>query len=155
MDPWNLEDPTSAACCLLRGSNEVIHSESFRVAMDSVDAVGIVYFARFWDWYEHCFEGFIAQASGRSWADLLASGSAMPLVRCEIDYLAPLRLSEMVKVDLAVVHTGSRSVQFAARFRREDVLVAKARAVHVAVGEGMSATDIPEWLKQAVEESPF
>jgi YbgC/YbaW family acyl-CoA thioester hydrolase len=121
--------------------------------MESVDAVGIVFYAAYWLWYEQVFEGFVAAASGSSWREVLDSGLAMPVVHTAIDYLLPLRLSDGVTVELRLVKTGRRSVEFEARFQdHEGDLVAVARAVHlVTTRRDLATAAIPSWLSAAVE----
>ncbi|MDH3190549.1 MAG: acyl-CoA thioesterase, partial [Acidimicrobiia bacterium] len=100
--------------------------------MDSVDAVGIVFFGAFWNWHESTFEGLVSEASGSTWKELLASGLAMPIVHAEIDYVKALRLSDEVTVAMSVTKLGSRSVHFHAWFRNASGgLVAEARTVNV------------------------
>lgn len=129
------------------------HKQRVSVTMESVDAVGIVFYAAYWAWFERAFESFIAAASGSSWREVLESGLAVPVVHAEIDYLRPIRLSDEVTVELRLVKTGRRSIEFEARFLAEDgELVAVARTVHVVTTRGdLAAAAIPVWLIEAVE----
>jgi acyl-CoA thioesterase FadM len=111
-----------------------------------------VYFARYWDWYEECFERYITKASGRSWRDLLDSGIAMPLVHCEIDYLAPARLSDTVDATLALVAVGTSSIRFMIEFSTGGEIAARASCVHVAVGDGLLPIDVPQWLRDTLDD---
>jgi YbgC/YbaW family acyl-CoA thioester hydrolase len=132
----------------------MLYRASFYVGMDAVDALGVVYFARYWDWYEQCFEGLVAQASGSSWRQILGE-MGLPYVHCEIDYRQPVHLSEMVNVEMALAGVGGRSVRFRARFLNEqDAVVAVASSVHVPVRDGMTSSDIPTWLRAAAAEIP-
>ncbi len=131
----------------------LIHRQSYPVTMESVDAVGIVFYAAYWIWYEGVFEAFIAAASGRSWRSLVESGFVMPIVHAEIDYLQPLRLSEVVIAEIRLSGIGSRSIRFEAEFSREDEVVARTRTVHVAATSGkLEAVEIPSWLRRAADE---
>ena len=129
------------------------HNHSVSVTMESVDAVGIVFYAAYWAWFEQAFEGFIAAASGSSWREVLESGLAVPVVHAEIDYLRPIRLSDEVTVELRLVRTGRRSIDFDARFLAGDgEPVAVARTVHVVTTRGdLDAAAIPGWLIEAAE----
>ena len=130
------------------------HRQVFPVTMESVDAVGIVFFGAYWNWFESTFEGLIAELSGSSWREVLASGLAMPVVHAEVDYKHPLKLSEEVVVEMRLDKVGSRSVHFHAEFHNASgELVAEARTVNVVVGtDGMSQVDIPLWLVGSVAE---
>lgn len=132
------------------------HRQVFPITMTSVDAVGIVFFGAYWDWFESTFEGFVAAASGISWQQMLASGLAMPVVHAEIDYMHPLRLSEQVTVEMRLTKVGSSSAHFQADFRNggED-LVAQASTVNVVVrGEDVNEIEMPRWLIEAIERDP-
>lgn len=121
--------------------------------MESVDAVGIVFFGAYWNWFESTFERFVSAASGSSWREFLASGLAMPIVHAEIDYLRPLRLSDDVNVEIRLVRLGSRSIHFEARFGDgSGEPVALARTVNVLIAsDDLVPVEMPNWLEAAVE----
>ncbi len=129
------------------------YRRTFPVTMDSVDAVGIVFFGAYWNWYESAFEGFIAEASGMTWSELLESGLAMPTVHAEIDYVQPLRLSDEVTVVMRLVRVGERSAHFQARFLDgEGETVADASTVNVVSSRELGSIKMPNWLAAVVEE---
>lgn len=130
----------------------MIHRETFSVAMDSVDAVGIAFYAAYWIWFERAFESFVRVASGKTWNEMLDSGFSLPVVHAEIDYLAPLHLSEEVTVEIRLTDIGTRSIHFQARFFRGEEELAIARTVHVAASRGsLHAKETPGWITGAVE----
>lgn len=131
----------------------MIHRETYSVAMDSVDAVGIAFYAAYWIWFEQAFESFVRVASGKTWNEMLDSGFSMPVVHAEIDYLAPLHLSEEVTVEIRLTDIGTRSIHFQARFLRGEDDVAIARTVHVAASRGsLNAKETPAWITGAAEQ---
>lgn len=117
--------------------------------MESVDAVGIVFFAEYWVWFERLFEDFVAKASGQSWREIVESGLAIPVVHAEIDYQRPLYLSDKVTAELSLTHVGNRSLQFEASFLTESGEVAAlARTVNVVASPGkLDQTVMPDWLE--------
>ena len=129
------------------------HRQVFPITMESVDAVGIVFFGAYWNWFESTFERFIAALSGSSWREVLTSGLAMPVVHAEVDYKQPLRLSEEVAVEMRLARVGSRSVHFHADFLNDrGELVAQAKTVNVIAGtDGMKEIDMPPWLVGSIE----
>lgn len=130
----------------------VVYQRTFPITMESVDAVGIVFFGAYWNWYESVFEGLIAAASGQSWNDLLASGLAIPVVHAEIDYVKALRLSDEVTVSIKITKLGSRSVHFDARFQDGSRnTVAEAKTVNVLTSVDLGRLETPAWLEAAVE----
>jgi acyl-CoA thioesterase FadM len=124
--------------------------------MESVDAVGIVFFPAYWIWYEQAFEGFIATISGRTWGDVVRSGLGIPVVHAEIDHLKPVHLSDKLRIDLGLLRTGRRSVEFEARYLDDDnEPVAMAHTVHVVTTRGdLGEAVMPDWLRAvAVRDS--
>jgi len=61
--------------------------------------------------------------------------TSMPRAHVEFDYLAALRLRDVVEVTLTVAAVGRTSVTFACELRREGELCATGRLVAVHVGE--------------------
>lgn len=125
------------------------------VTMESVDAVGIVFFPVYWIWFEQAFEGFIAAVSGRTWGEVVESGLGIPVVHAEIDHLRPVRLSDQLSVELRLVRTGRRSVEFEARYLAADGdPVAMARTVHVVTTrDDLQDVAMPPWLRDAAEKA--
>lgn len=120
--------------------------------MESVDAVGIVFFGAYWNWYESAFEGFMASASGQSWADLLTSGLAIPVVHAEIDYAKALKLSDEVTVSMRITKIGSRSIHFRAEFQDgSGDTVAEAKTVNVLTSVDLDQLEMPRWLQATME----
>jgi YbgC/YbaW family acyl-CoA thioester hydrolase len=133
----------------------VIYREQTHVRMDAVDALGIAYFARYWDWYESCFEAFMGAASGGTWRDIVDSGLGFPFVRCEMDYHEAVHLSDVVTVELALVRVGNRSFEFRGRFSiGEGTIVANATSVHAGIRLDGSPAELPTWLREAVVTTP-
>lgn len=123
------------------------HSQSFRLGMDGVDAFGIVYFGRYWDWYEQTFEGLLA-AADHPLTSMLDSGVGLPVVHTEMDYRHALRLGDEVIATLTLQSVGTRSVRFAASFHDHDGnLAAEARVIHAFTAVGMGPADAPDWLR--------
>lgn len=128
------------------------HSQTFRLGMDGVDAFGIVYFGRYWDWYEHTFEGLLAGA-GHPLPAMLEEGVGLPVVRSEMDYRRALKLGEEVTATLTIAHVGTRSVRFQALFRdRAGDVTAEGVVVHAYTAVGMGPAEAPDWLRQLVAE---
>lgn len=127
------------------------HEETFRLGMDGVDGFQIVYFARYWDWYEHTFEGFLA-AAGHALQDLLGAGVGVPVVHAEMDYRRPLRLGDLVRVEVVLAEVGHRSCRFLVTYRDEQGdITAEGEVVHTFAAVGMGPADAPSWLAALLE----
>src|SRR5690606_35065652 len=80
-------------------------SAEVAVKFQDVDAAGIVFFARFFDYVHGAYEGFLT-ASGSPLPDVLREKSwAAPLRHAEADYLRPARYGDILLVELVAAHS--------------------------------------------------
>ncbi len=121
-----------------------------RLDMDGVDAFGIVFYARYWEWYQHAFEELL-RVLGHPLPELLSNGVGFPAVHAEIDYREMLTLDDVVHCDLWPVEVGNRSLRMTAVFTNDQGReVARASTVHVVTGRDRSKPSMPAWLRDAV-----
>lgn len=75
------------------------------VRFQDVDAAGIVFFARFFDYVHGAYEGFLA-AAGAPLPEVLREKSwAAPLRHAEADYLRPARYGDILLIELVAAHS--------------------------------------------------
>lgn len=124
---------------------------SFPVRFQDVDAAGVLFFGRIYDYCHQAYEELWAAAGvDRAWifsgADFL-----IPIAHSEADYKAPLRHGERVEVRVDVTHVGRASFHLAYRVTGPDGeadLRATVRTVHAFVArETMRPIPIPEELR--------
>jgi len=124
-----------------------------RLHMDGVDAFGIVFYARYWEWYQHTFEELL-RVLGHPLPELLSDGIGFPAVHAEIDYREMLTLDDVVHCHLWPVEVGNRSLRMTAVFTNDQGReVARASTVHVVTGRDRSKLSMPGWLRDAVESA--
>lgn len=121
------------------------------LGLDGVDAFGIVYFSRYWDWYQHAFE-ILLEELGHPLRGLIDEGLGMPVVHADIDYRRALLLGERVTCEVWPVAAGRSSLRMAGRFTDVDgELLAVAGTVHVVTAkDALKSTEMPVWLREAV-----
>lgn len=105
------------------------------VLFQEVDAAGIVFFARFFDWFHDAYIA-AAEARGVRFDKVLADGVwGAPLVHAEADYREPLSYAERVTVDVESVDLGETSMTIAYTVRGEDGtrVHATGRTIHVFI----------------------
>lgn len=74
------------------------------VRFQDVDAAGIVFFARFFDYVHVAYEGFLADA-GVPLPTVLREGKwAAPLRHAEADYLRPAQFGDVLRIELVLAH---------------------------------------------------
>lgn len=120
-----------------------------RLHLGGVDAFGIVYYTRYWDWYQHAFEELLREL-GHPLPTVLEKGHGFPVVHAEIDYRRALLLDETVHCEVWPFAVGDRSLRLAGRFLDGDgELLAAASTVHVISAQDRSRVEMPAWLRDA------
>ena len=121
------------------------------VRFSEVDPAGILFFSRV---AEHChaaYEAFVAEAGLSVPAYFGGSSWKAPIVRWEVDYLAPSRLGETLAVQIDCIRVGRSSLTFQFGVVGPDGR-ARSRAKMVAVcidGEAFQTRALPEEVVEA------
>jgi acyl-CoA thioesterase FadM len=133
------------------------------VMMGDTDASGLIYFPIVSRWIAETFEPWLTSI-GRSIADQLREGFAMPNVHASVDIHAPLGLGDTVDIAMWVAHVGTHSFRFRADITRQDgVLAIVAESAHVwsrvldAGGAGaprIAKAPVPGWLRDLAVDAP-
>lgn len=104
------------------------------VHFSETDPAGILFFSRAFEICHHAFEAFLADRGFPLARVLTDVDWLLPLVHAEVDFRAPLRLGDRVRVDVSVERLGKGSITFAfALSTVERGLVATARHVHASI----------------------
>lgn len=128
----------------------MIHTHRHTVRFAEVDPARILYFSRV---AEHChaaYESLVA-AAGLEAAAYFGGVWKAPIVRWEVDYLAPSMLGETLAVHVAAVDIGRASLTLRFEVHGPDgQLRTRARMVAVFVaGEPLEAQRVPEAVAAA------
>lgn len=109
------------------------------------DPAGIVYFPQYLVMTNTLVEDWFNQALGVSYAGLISDQRVgLPIVRLEVDFTAPSRLGDTVRLGLSIERLGSRSLTLAfgcrggegaaeSRFQARQVLVFTSLQTHRAI----------------------
>jgi 1,4-dihydroxy-2-naphthoyl-CoA hydrolase len=122
---------------------------AFEVRLNDTDAAGVLFFAHL---FRHAHEAYesLMTAAGFPLKDLIRQGTALPIVRAEADYKAPMHLGDQVRVEVTVGDIRQRSFSLDYRFLdARGLLLARAGTVHVLKGPGQSPR-LPATLGQAL-----
>ena len=114
-----------------------------------IDQQNVVFNAHYLTWFDEAVTGYFDHL-GASYPDLMSAGLDMQLVHTEIDYAAPVRWRESVRVAVVCDHVGTTSftIGFAVLRQRDDSeesVAVRGRNVYVVV-----STD--DWTKRPVPE---
>lgn len=119
------------------------------------DAAGVVYFARTLSLCHEAYEEALASA-GVSLNDLLGgAGIAVPIGRCEAEYLRPLRATERVRITVTpeLLSENSFAVRYEVfRIGTPDKLAARVRTEHVCTAPALRdraplPAKLAEWVR--------
>jgi len=124
----------------------------FRIYYEDTDAGGVVYHANYLGYFERARTEFFRER-GVSVRDLHDQGSIFPVLRLEIDYRAPARLDDLVRIETEVLEVGRTSFTLGQRAVRaaDGVLLASGRVTLVCVMPGMKAKRLPAEVVQLLE----
>lgn len=126
-------------------------SQSRTVLFQEVDAAGIVFFARFFDWFHDAYAGALA-ARGIHFEKVFADKVwGLPLVHAEADYQAPLVYAAPFTVDVEAVTVGDSSITVTYAIRNGATVHATGKTVHVTIDrKTFRSIPVPAELRAAL-----
>ena len=105
----------------------------FRVPFHELDPGGVLFHAHL---FAHAHEAYemLMREIGFGLAGLLERGKlAIPLVHAHADYHRPLRLDDLIEIQLQVLEIGRTSFRLEYRFLHQEQCHATAATTHVAI----------------------
>jgi acyl-CoA thioester hydrolase len=118
-----------------------------RVYYADTDAGGVVYHARYLDFFERGRTEFLRER-GLSVGELHERGYIFPVVRLEMDYRAPAQLDDLVRVETEILAIGRTSFTLGQQAVRamDGRLLAEGRVTLVCTGPELKARRLPKEL---------
>ncbi|GAC1329848.1 MAG: thioesterase family protein [Mycobacteriales bacterium] len=117
-----------------------------------VDQQGVVFNMWYLGWFDEALTAFLA-ARGLSYAELMAEGHDMQLVRTGLDWHGAVRYGDQVVVAVSTARLGRTSYTVDFQVRRGEEVVVDARTVYVNVAlDGSGARPMPPRLLAALGE---
>jgi 1,4-dihydroxy-2-naphthoyl-CoA hydrolase len=128
-----------------------IYTESRTVAFQDVDAAGIVFYARVFDYFHDAYVSFL-RARGVPLETALRDGSwVAPLRRAEADYRRPLRFGAAITVALVRLELEETEYRIGYRIDTADGVACEGETVHVSVDPAtFRRAPIPAFLRRAL-----
>lgn len=124
-----------------------------RIYYEDTDAGGVVYHANYLRYFERARTEFMRER-GLSVLELHERGCIFPVIRVEVDFRAPARHDDLLRIETEVLEVGKTSFilgQQAVRVDDGKLLVA-GKVTLVCVGPGMKAKRLPAELLQVLNE---
>lgn len=128
-------------------------SMELRVYYEDTDAGGVVYHANYLNYMARGRTEYLRQR-GLSVQDLHERGHIFPVVRLEIDYLAPAVHDDLLRVETCLLEHSRASLTFGQRVVRisDGKLLTEGKATLVCVGPAGRAKRLPPELLHALSE---
>ncbi len=119
-----------------------VHKRAVR--FEEVDAAGIVFFGRFFEYCHDAMERFFDGVPGGYVGLIMKRRIGFPAVHAEADWKAPLRYGDAMRIEVTVRRVGTSSCTFRYRFLRASDGVEAAVIEHVTVSTNLDAmTKVP------------
>ena len=126
------------------------HRQAIRVYFEDTDAAGIVYYANYLKFAERARTDMLRDL-GVSHAEMMKrDGLVLVVRRCEVDYLKPARLDDLLTVETAATKLGGASVELRQRVLRGEEALAELKVLVVCIGEDGRPTRIPDYVRGAI-----
>jgi 4-hydroxybenzoyl-CoA thioesterase len=122
------------------------------VRFQDVDPAGIVFFAHFGTYAHEAMETFFDRQVEGGYAGLVVGRRVgFPAVKLEVDYHAPLRYGDRVRIETTVSRLGNRSAVLRYRFRHGERDIAEVRHTVVITDlDRMKSRDMPDDVRAAL-----
>jgi acyl-CoA thioester hydrolase len=126
------------------------HRFSLRVYYEDTDAAGIVYYANYLKFAERARTEFLREIGQGPAALALAHGLNFAVRRCNVEYLKPARLDDLLEVETRLTGLRGASLEALQTVRREGAALTEMR-VRLACLDGRGrATRLPGALRAAL-----
>jgi acyl-CoA thioester hydrolase len=130
-------------------AREYVHP--WQVRYLEVDQQGVVFNSWYLAWFDEAMSGFLAHC-GLAYADMVAAGYDVQLVRSEIDWRAGVGWGDPVAIAVSPGRIGTTSFDLQFEVRRGDEVTCLARTVYVVIAtDGSGKRPIPDPLLKVLE----
>ena len=127
-----------------------VHRWPIRVYYEDTDAAGIVYYANYLKFAERARTEMM-RASGSSHSQMIETfDTAFAVSRCEVDYLKPARLDDLLSVETRVLDVGAAVVELDQRVQREGDLLARLKIRIACLNRKGRPQRLPEPVRAAL-----
>ena|SRR3989338_1003558 len=122
-----------------------------RVRYSDTDHFGVVYYARYLDWFE-AGRTEILRDHGITYADLEKQGFFAPVVEIKVNYKKPARYDDIVVLETTVESIGNSSIKFLYKVldKKTNELLAEAYTVNVFITKEMKPVRVPDEVRGAL-----
>lgn len=101
-----------------RATGAPTHRWPVRVYLEDTDTLGIVYYVNYLRFAERARTEFLRALGTDHSAMIAVDGLNFAVTRCEVDYLLPARLDELLEVETSLLGIGGATLELLQRVRR-------------------------------------
>ena len=125
------------------------HTTKLRVRFAETDALGVVYYAEYFVWFEVARSELLRKI-GISYKEIQKRGFHTPVVQAFADYKSFAKYDDEIAIKTKVTKVGRSSLRmdFEVRNIGGNDLLATGYTVHVLIGEDGKSRPIPEDIKK-------
>lgn len=125
-------------------------STKYRIYYEDTDAGGVVYYANYLKFFERARTDFLRKLEISQSRLLEKENLAFVVKRCEIDYISPAKLDDLIEVSAQIAEIKSASVEMVQEITISDKMLSKLKVKIVCV---RADNFKPTKLSQAVKDS--
>lgn len=128
-------------------------STEVRVRLPETDAMGVVFHGNYFTYLEVGRVDYLLNL-GLTEGNRPIRDFDNVVVSAHLDFRAPARLHDVLKIQVRVAEIKTTSMQFAFRIlnRRSNELVAEGHTVHCAIGKDFRPVPVPDSFRQTIDK---
>jgi len=127
-----------------------VHRFPIRVYYEDTDAAGIVYYANYLKFAERARSEWLREIGGDEAKALRASGLLFVVRRCEVDYLQPARLDDLLEVATRVTGIAGATLDLDQTVRRGDTDLVVMKVTLACLNSAGRPARLPAALRTAL-----
>jgi acyl-CoA thioester hydrolase len=123
-----------------------------RVYYEDTDAGGVVYYANYLRFAERARTEFMRAAGADHAAMLRDTGLSFAVRRCEVDYLRPARLDDLLRVETRIVGLGGASLEAEQTVKRDGEDLARLKVTLACLTPAGRPARLPDGVRAALQD---
>jgi acyl-CoA thioester hydrolase len=134
-------------------AGEFPHCTYVRVRYADTDAMGVVYYANYFAYFESGRVEYL-RAAGADYREIEAGGAVAAVTRADCRYLASARFDDLLAIHTRAAAIGRATMRFEYQIRREadGLLIAEGYTEHACLNrQTLRPTRLPEHVRTAIE----
>ncbi len=127
------------------------HIYAIRVYYEDTDAGGVVYYANYLRFAERARTEFMREAGADHAGMLRETGLSFFVRRCEVDYLKPARLDDLLQVETQITTVGGASLEALQTVKRDGEDLARLKVKLACLNQAGRPARLPERIHAALQ----